>query len=72
MSKIVFVEARPRGREGDPISHWVVEDHASSVLHSSKTQLEGINWARSHGYDPHVARSRHLDDKRKPDLWRKA
>ncbi|MBO1326328.1 hypothetical protein K2X14_16150 [Acetobacter sp. TBRC 12305] len=70
MSKSVYVEARPRGRDGDPISHYVVEDQASSVLHSTNTQAEGIQWAKARGYVPHVARVRHLDDKRIPDHWR--
>ena len=71
MSKSVFVEARPRGREGSPISHFVVEDHTDSVLHTARTQEDGIHWAKRNGYSPHVARVRHLDDKRIPDHWRK-
>lgn len=71
MSKSVYVEARPRGRDGEPISYYVVEDQASSVLHSTNTQAAGIQWAKTCGYVPHVARVRHLDDKRKPDHWRK-
>ncbi|GBR26429.1 hypothetical protein GCM10010937_11260 [Gluconobacter japonicus] len=70
MSKSVYVEARPKGRDGDPITHWVVEDQADSVLHKTHTQKEGIDWAKRQGYVPHVARSRHLDDKRRPDYWR--
>ncbi len=69
----VFVEARPRGRpEGSPIADYVVEDHADHELASFKTQKEAIDWAKRNGHTPHVARVRHLNDKRKPDHWRAA
>jgi hypothetical protein len=68
----VFVEPRPKGRpEGSPITDFVVEDHADHVLATFKTQEEAIQWARSHSHAPHVARVRHLNDKRKPDQWRR-
>lgn len=68
----VYVEARPKGRpEGSAITDYVVEDHADSVLHTSHTQGEAIDWAKAKGHDPHVARVRHLNDKKKPDHWRK-
>ncbi len=67
----VFVEARPKGRpEGDPITDYVVEDHANHVLGDFKTQKEAIDWAKKNGHSPHVARVRHLNDKKKPDHWR--
>jgi hypothetical protein len=67
----VYVEARPKGRpEGDPIDDYVVEDQADSVLHTSDTQKKAIDWAKANGHDPHVARVRHLNDKKKPDHWR--
>jgi hypothetical protein len=67
----VFVEPRPKGRpEGSPIQHFVVEDHADHVLTTVKTQQEAIHWAKTNGYTPHVARVRHLNDKKKPDQWR--
>ncbi len=67
----VYVEARPKGRpEGTPITDYVVENHADSVLHTSGTQLAAITWAKSNGHTPHVARVRHLNDKKKPDYWR--
>ena len=67
----VFVEPRPKGRhEGDPIDDYVVEDHADNVLHTSKTQAGAIEWAEKNGHTPHVARVRHLNDKKKPDQWR--
>ena len=68
---IVYIEARPKGREGDPITHYVVEDHADHVLSQHRTQDEAIRWAKGRGHTPHVARVRHLSDKRKPDHWRR-
>ena len=68
----VFVEPRPKGKfEGSPISDFVVEDHAGHVLATFKTQDEAIFWARTHNYTPHVPRVRHINDKKKPDLWRR-
>ena len=67
----VFVEARPKGRpEKSPIEGYVVEDHADDELVEFKTQEEAIRWAKSEGHVPHVARVRHLNDKKKPDHWR--
>lgn len=66
----VFVEPRPKGRGDEPISHYVVEDHADSVLSEFKTQQDAIDWAKRNGHTPHVARVRHLNDKKKPDQWR--
>jgi hypothetical protein len=36
-----------------------------------KTQEDAIFWARAHGYTPHVARVRYLNDKKRPDHWRR-
>ncbi len=67
----VFVEARPKGHpEGSPIEGYVVEDHADDVLAEFERQDEAIQWAKSKGYITHVARVRHLNDKKKPDHWR--
>jgi hypothetical protein len=69
----VFIEPRPKGRqEGSPITDFVVEDHADHVLATCKTQHEAIEWANKNGHSPHVARVRHLNDKKKADHWRKA
>jgi hypothetical protein len=69
----VYIEARPKARpEGDPIDDYVVEDHADHVLATFKTQREAIDWAKKNGHAPHVARVRHLNDKKKPDHWRAA
>jgi hypothetical protein len=65
----VYVEPRPKG--SDPITHYVVEDHADSVIGGPfQTQTQGIDWAKAQGHSPHVARVRHLNDKKKPDHWR--
>jgi hypothetical protein len=66
----VFVEAVPKGNEGDPIDRWVVSDHSDRVLHTSRTLEDAIRWAKSEGLIAHVARVRHLNDKTKPDHWR--
>lgn len=67
----VYVEARPKGRpEGSAITDYVVEDHADHVLGTFKTQKEAIDWAKRNGHKPHVARVRHLNDKKNPDHWR--
>ena len=67
----VFIEARPKGRpEGSPVTDYVVEGHADHPLETFKTQHEAIEWAKKNGHSPHVARVRHLNDKKKPDQWR--
>ena len=69
----VYVEACPKGRaEGTPIQDYVVEDHASHVLGTFKTQKEAIDWAKANGHAPLVARVRHLNDRNIPDHWRSA
>ncbi len=67
----VFIEARPKGREG-PIDDYVVEDRADHFLASFQTQREAIEWAQTQGHKPLVARVRTLNDKDKPDHWRGA
>ena len=68
----VYVEPRPKGRpEGTPIVDFVVENHADHVLQTTRTQAEAIGWAKRHGHEPHVARVRHLNDKKNPDHCRK-
>ena len=68
---VVYVEARPKGKpEGSPITDYVVENSADSVLHTSATQKEAIDWSKMNGHSPHVARVRHLNDKKRPDHWR--
>jgi hypothetical protein len=65
------LEARPKGRrEGTPIEDHVVEEQGDRVLKTFKTQAEAITWAKGQGHAPHVARVRHLNDKKIPDHWR--
>lgn len=67
----VYVEARPKGRpEGSQINDYVVEDHADHVLGTFDTQKEAIDWAKKRNHKPHVARVRHMNDKKIPDHWR--
>jgi hypothetical protein len=67
----VYVEARPKGSpEGSSIEDYVVEDRADHVLGTFQTQGEAIDWAKSEGHKPLVARVRHLNEKKRPALWR--
>lgn len=69
----VYVEARPKGRpEGDRIDDYVVESSADQVLGTFPTQRAAIDWAKSQGHSPLVARVRHLNNKKIPDHWRSA
>jgi hypothetical protein len=70
---VVYIEARPKGREeGTHVTDYVVEDHVDLVLATFKTQHDAIEWAKKNGHTAHVARVRHLNDKKKADHWRKA
>jgi hypothetical protein len=61
----VYVGVRPKGRpEGTRIDDYVVEDHADNVLATFTMQYEAIQWARSQGHTPLVARVRHLNSKK--------
>jgi|SRR5580704_11885744 hypothetical protein len=69
----VFIEPRPKSwPQGSHIDDYVVEDHADHVLQTFKSQREAIEWAKSEGHHPLVARVRHLNDKKVPDHWRAA
>ena len=65
----VYVEPRPKGRAA--IENYVVETEGDRLLHTAKTQQAAIEWARKERHTIHVARVRHLTDKRIPDHWRK-
>lgn len=68
----VYVEPRPKGRpEGARIDDYVVETQGDHLLGTFSTQKEAIDWAKEQGHEPHVARVRHLNDKKNPDHWRK-
>lgn len=67
----VYVEARPKGRpEGTRIDDYVVETQGDQVLGTFSTQKAAIDWSKANGHSSHVARVRHLNDKRRPDHWR--
>jgi hypothetical protein len=67
----VYVEARPKGRpEGSHIDDYVVETQSDHVLGTFTTQKTAFAWAKANGHSPHVARVRHLNDKKRPDHWR--
>jgi hypothetical protein len=68
---VVYIEPRPKGRDGTPIESFAVEERNDKVLHTTKTQKEAIDWAKAEGYTVHVAHVRHTD-KGNPDHWRKA
>ena len=64
----VFIEAGPKGRpEGSAIEDDVVEEQGDRVLKTFKTQGRGDNLGEERGPPPHVARVRHLNDKKIPD-----
>jgi hypothetical protein len=69
----VYVEPRPKRRPpGEPITDYVVEDHADHVIGTFKDQQKAIDWSGKQGHKPLVARVRHLNDKKIPDHWREA
>jgi hypothetical protein len=68
---IVFIEAEPKGRPEDAaITGYVVERADDQVLHKTNTQANAVAFAKANGHSPHVARVRHLNNKRIPDHWR--
>jgi hypothetical protein len=67
-----YIEALPKGHpEGSPIEGYVAEDHVDRVLGTFTTPKEAIDWIKSRGYVPLVARVRHRNDKTNPSHWRK-
>ena len=58
------------GKEGFPIADYVIKDQADRIFAAFKTLREAIDWAKENGHKPHIARVRHLNDKRMPDHWR--
>jgi hypothetical protein len=65
-----YIEARPKGQEYDPVTHFAVEDVGGDVLGTFETQMEAILWAKDAGYDAMVTRARELSDKNNPEQWR--
>jgi hypothetical protein len=64
--KPAALPCRPERCFATPRDDYVIEDHADHVLATFKTQHEAIDWAKQNGHSPHVARVRHLNDKKKP------
>lgn len=67
MSNSLFINPNNHGL-------FIVEQaHSSTPLATFNTQEEAIDWAKkNHPTKPlHVARVRHLNDKKNPDQWRK-
>ena len=62
----------PKGRkEGDPIDDYVVEEHASHVLATFKTQHEAIEWSKKQGHAPALVEiARYKLERHKPLRWR--
>jgi hypothetical protein len=65
----VYIEPRPKGDA--PITSYVVEDHADSVLYTSQTQAAAIKWAEDQGHSPIMVAHVRNTDKGNPDHWRK-
>jgi hypothetical protein len=52
---------------------WMSEESDPRLYHAHVARnREPIDWARKNGHAPHVARVRHLNDKKNPDHWRVA
>jgi len=63
----VYIEPRPKGRpEGDPIDDYVVEDHAATSSRPSRRSV-GNRVGEEKRHTAHVARVRHLNDKKTAD-----
>ena len=74
--KVLFTAEKPTkvpvrlSPEGSHIDDYVVETQGDQVLGTFSTQKEAIDWSKEEGHTPHVARVRHLNDKKRPDHWR--
>jgi hypothetical protein len=69
---IIYIEPRPKSREEHArIEYYVAETEGDKLLETFTTQEEAIAWGKQNGHTLHVARVRHLSDKRNPDHWRK-
>jgi hypothetical protein len=67
-----FVEHRPHASSEHVLtSHYVVIVNETEVGGNFSTQSAAKNYACNNGYRPvHVARQRHLQDRRNPAHWR--
>jgi hypothetical protein len=67
----VYIKARPKAaRRGAPSRIMSSRSKGVACSRYFKKQEEAIGWAKSQGHSPHVARVRHLNDKKIPDHWR--
>jgi len=67
-----YIEHRPLGSsEQTPTTHYVIVVNGEEVHGKFNTQEEAKDTACKKGYRPvHVARVRHLPDRRNPAHWR--
>ena len=68
-----YIEHRPKSSDPNAAtSHFVIVVNGSERHGTFQTQKAAKDKACAEGYDPvHVARVRHLQDRDKPDHWRK-
>ncbi len=67
-----YIEHRPKSTDSTAATTHFVVVTGGKEQGSFKTQKEAKDKACSDGHDPvHVARVRHLQDRDKPDHWRK-
>jgi hypothetical protein len=67
----IYIEPRPKSRaEGARIEYYVAETEGDILIETFPTQEAAIVWGRNNGHILHIARVRHLSDKRNPDHWR--
>jgi SRSO17 transposase len=59
-----------RDAQNKPQSAEQLAKSLSANAWGDVAQAEAITWAKSEGHSPHVARVRHLNDKKIPDHWR--
>jgi hypothetical protein len=66
-----FVEHRPvaNDQRAATTHHAVVVN--GKEIQTFQTQKEAADWAIKSGYVVHVARERHLQDRDRPDHWRR-
>lgn len=68
-----FIEHRPKSTDKNAgTTHHAIVVNGKELDGTYKTQAAAKDKACKDGYDPvHVARERHLQDRDKPDHWRK-
>ena len=68
-----YIEHRPKSTDKNAATtHHVIVINGSELTGTYRTQAAAKDKACADGYRPvHVARERHLQDRDKPDHWRK-